>query len=283
MKFAFVTCVQLGLSCMEEIYRSGGKLDLVITLRDDIAAQKSGRIYVDEFCSRHNIPVVKVKNVNDDQAIHAVRENGIDWLFIIGWSQIARLPALQAPRRGALGMHPTLLPVGRGRASIPWAIIKNLPETGVTLFQLDEGVDTGPILAQERLPLAADETATGLYQRVDDAHRALIHRVWPTLVDDSVQLIPQDDAQSTCWPGRKPEDGLISAGMTVEVTEALVRATTHPYPGAFWQEEKNLIRIWRGTVGNATEAPPSGAKRFTVSNGVYDALDYQIESLEDAG
>ena len=101
-------------------------------------------------------------------------------------------------------MHPTLLPQGRGRAAIPWAILKALPETGVTLFQLDEGVDTGPIIAQKVLPIAANETATTLYERVADAHRSLIGQVWPNLPSGNVQRRIQDESQATIWPGRTP-------------------------------------------------------------------------------
>src|SRR6266496_1733341 len=145
MRFGFVTCVQLGLACMEEIYAAGGCLDLAITLRDELAQTKSGRIYLDKFCEERRIDLVKIKHVNDSQSIGAIKEKGLDWLFIIGWSQIAGPLVLDAPKRGVLGIHPTLLPAGRGRAPIPWAILKGLKQTGVTLFKLDAGIDTGPI------------------------------------------------------------------------------------------------------------------------------------------
>jgi methionyl-tRNA formyltransferase len=275
MKFAFVTCVQLGLACMETIYEQGGKLDLVITLKDNLAQDKSGRIYVDSFCQQRGIEVVKIRSVNAPEVIQSLQEREIDWLFIIGWSQIAKPPVLQAVKRGVLGMHPTLLPVGRGRASIPWAIIKGLPETGVSLFQLDEGVDTGPILAQEKIAIAADETATTLYQRVAIAHQQLIGRIWPELISDRLQPRPQDDSQATEWPGRTPEDGQIDPTMTVTEVDRLVRATTHPYPGAFWKEQDQMIRIWRGAIGKSAQPQPPNSWRLYLSDGVFDAIDYE--------
>jgi methionyl-tRNA formyltransferase len=277
MKFGFVTCVQLGLSCMEEIYNVGGNLDLVITLRDDLANQKSGRVYLDQFCATHDVDVLKVKNVNDDDAVAAIKEREIDWLFIIGWSQIARRALLTAPRRGVLGIHPTLLPVGRGRAAIPWAIIRDLSETGVTLFQLDEGVDTGPIIAQERLPLATNETATTLYQRVTEAHASLIGRVWPDLINDRVRAVPQQEEHASVWEGRKPADGRLKATMTVAEVERLVRATTRPYPGAFWQDNGTMLRVWEGKVSDAAEPPGPGVRRLYFSDGAYDLLHYEVE------
>src|SRR5690606_23924645 len=120
---ALATCVQLGRSCIEEIYRIGGKLDLLITLHDEKAKKKSGRIYLDDISQTHRIPLLKISNINDPEVIEALIQYRIDWLFIIGWSQIARKEVLETPNKGCIGMHPTLLPVGRGRAAIPWAII----------------------------------------------------------------------------------------------------------------------------------------------------------------
>ena len=123
----------------------GGKIDLLITLKDNKAVDKSGRIYLDEIALKHDVPLLKIKDVNDKEVIEALIKHDIDWLFIIGWSQIARSDLLNTPKKGCIGMHPTLLPVGRGRAAIPWTIIKGLDKTGVTMFKLDEGVDTGDI------------------------------------------------------------------------------------------------------------------------------------------
>jgi methionyl-tRNA formyltransferase len=259
---------------MEEIYAAGGQLDLVLTLHDDKARKKSGRIRPDAFCKLNGIPLVKIGHINDAEAGIAIRAHKLDWLFIIGWSQIAGEDVLRAPHRGALGMHPTLLPEGRGRAAIPWAILKGLPRTGVTLFRLDPGVDTGPIAAQVEIPIAPDETATSLYQRVSEAHRRLLREAWPGLTNDTVRFIPQDESLATYWPGRTPEDGRILPDMTVGEVDRLVRATTRPYPGAFIEEGGVATRIWRGRIAGR-EPPPSGARRVVLADGAYDALEWE--------
>jgi methionyl-tRNA formyltransferase len=150
--------------------------------------------------------------------------------------------------------------------------------TGVTLFKLDEGVDTGPILAQERLLIAPDETATTLYERVAEAHRVLMRKVWPDLLASRLELVAQDDTNATEWPGRTPEDGRILPDMTVVQVDRLVRATTRPYPGAFWVEGDKVIRIWRGVKGDSPQTAPEGAYRLCLADGHYDALDYQYEN-----
>ena len=279
MKFGFVTCVQLGLACMEEIYAAGGDLNLCLTLTDDRAQKKSGRVFIDDFCARHNIDLVKIRHINDEDAISAIKEHEIDWLFIIGWSQIAGQAVLDAPKRGVLGIHPTLLPVGRGRAPIPWAILKGLEQTGVTLFKLDAGVDTGEILAQEILPIAPDETATTLYARVNEAHKTIISNIWQGLVNDTLELQRQDEASATIWEGRTPEDGRITTDMTVEYVDRLVRATTHPYPGAFIKRsyDGDILRIWSGRISDIDHTIADRSELIELSDGVYEALDFEIE------
>jgi len=218
---------------MDAIYKAGGELQVVITLKDNKAKNKSGRVYLDEFCKNNSIDIVKIDHVNDDDVINVIKKYNLDWLFIIGWSQIANKRLLEAPRLGVLGMHPTLLPKGRGRASIPWSIIKGLEETGVTLFKLDEGVDTGPILSQYKIPLTNTTTATELYTSVNIAHVNLITGIVPKMLNESIKLQEQNSARATEWEGRTPPDGEIDLKGSVVTAERLVRATTKPYPGAF--------------------------------------------------
>lgn len=273
IRTAFATCVQLGLSCIQEVYRLGGRFDLFITLKDDMAAQKSGRIYLDEVASAHGTELLKIRNINDPEVIAALKTHGIDWLFIIGWSQIARQEVLNAPKRGCIGMHPTLLPKGRGRAAIPWAILYGLKETGVTMFRLDEGVDTGDIIAQGVIPMRDGITATELYHLVDEMHVELMRRHWNEIVSGHVTCTPQDPSQATVWSGRKPEDGELFPTMTMQQAERMVRAVTHPYPGAFLRHGEQVLRIWSAKVD-----PESGAIRL--KDGYLTPIEYEVEENE---
>ena len=248
IKFGFVTAVQLGLTCMEAIYRSGGELSLAISLPDNQAVKKSGRIFLDEFCSSNNIPLIKSLNVNDIQVVEAIKEANLDWLFIIGWSQIAGKSILSAPKRGVLGMHPTLLPEGRGRASIPWAILKGLNKTGVTLFKMDLGIDTGDIVSRIIIPLTNHISATQLYSEVNKAHADLILEVMPKLMNDCLTLSKQEESIATEWPLRRPEDGEINLAGSVWDAEKLVRALTKPYPGAFYYVKEKKYLVWKARV-----------------------------------
>ena len=270
MKIAFATCVQLGLSCIEEIYRIGGSLNLLITLKDEKDKNKSGRIYLNNFARENKVPLLKIDNINDQKVINGLREYEIDWLFIIGWSQIAKKDVLETPTYGCIGMHPTLLPIGRGRAAIPWAIIKGLKETGVTMFKLDEGVDTGDIIAQGVINIPDGTTATELYKEVTEMHITLIKKHWNDIINNTVQLKKQNETYATEWPGRKPEDGEITNKMTMDEADKLVRAVTHPYPGAFYKLEEKTYRIWSAKTNKKDGL-------IKLIDGYLIPVDYEIE------
>lgn len=279
MKFGFVTCVQLGLSCMEGLYKAGGKLHLIITLPDTKAVKKSGRIYADEFAAENQIPLLKANHINDDAVIDAIRHHEIDWLFIIGWSQIASVQVLNAPKQGCIGAHPTLLPQGRGRAAVPWAILKGLHKTGVAFFKLDEGVDTGPVAGVYEIPVEEEETATTLYNKVDHAHTVLFNQVYFKLFSGTLALAKQDESNATYWPGRTPQDGLITKDMAPAEVHRLVRATTRPYPGAFYVHNSSKVTVWAG-VPNEKPKELSNAYEIVLNEGVYYATDFEITAAD---
>lgn len=280
MKLGFVTCVQLGLSCMEAIYEVGGKLDFVMTLPNDKAVGKSGRVYVDEFCARHEIPLLKSTHVNNLDVIESIYAADIDWLFIIGWSQIASPSIVNSAKKGVFGMHPTLLPEGRGRASIPWAILKGLDKTGVTLFKMDAGVDTGPVAAQIEIPLTNNMSATELYEKVNKAHVQLIHKVIPLMLDDKLDLIPQDHSKATLWPGRKPEDGEIDLNGSVYDAEKLVRSVTHPYPGAFYFYNGIKHIVWSAKVGTDFDRYAHDDNCLRFKDGVLVIKEFDLQVVQ---
>jgi methionyl-tRNA formyltransferase len=271
MKIAFCTCVQIGKSCIEAVLSIGGQFDLLLTLHDHKSIKKSGRIFLDEIAETSNTPLFKLNHINDPDVANILTEYEIDWLFIIGWSQIASAELIIKPRMGIIGAHPTLLPIGRGRAAVPWAIIKGLDKTGVTFFKMDEGVDTGEILDQFEIPIPKNENATTLYDKVNNAHVELIKQIWPKLINGSIHGIKQDETLATYWEGRTPIDGELSSTMTVLEADILIRATTRPYPGAYIRTDagKRLV-IWEGTTFYYEEAKPL---RFI--DGVYYALDFE--------
>jgi len=272
VKIAFCTCVQIGKSCIEAITLSGGRFDLLLTLHDQKSKNKSGRIYLDEIAAETQTPLYKLNHINDQDVAEVLKEYEIDWLFIIGWSQIASTQLLNLPTMGVIGAHPTLLPEGRGRAAVPWAIIKGLEKTGVTFFKMDEGVDTGPILGQFEILISPNETATTLYNRVNNAHVELIKQIWSKMIDGSLVGLNQDESLATYWEGRTPLDGELKTTMSLKDVEILVRASTRPYPGAYKViDERTKLIVWSGTL-----SPQENSIPLQFYDGDYYAIDYEF-------
>lgn len=275
MKIAFCTCVQIGKSCIEAILSNGGRFDLLLTLHDHKSQKKSGRIYLDDIAVDNKIPLFKLNHINDLEVVDVLKLHSIDWLFVVGWSQIASADFLEVPNKGVIGAHPTLLPTGRGRAAVPWAILKGLDKTGVTFFKMDEGVDTGEILDQFEIPLRSDETATTLYNKVNEAHIQLIQQIWPKLIDDVIIGVKQDESFATYWEGRTPADGELSQSMTLEKVDRLVRATTHPYPGAYIMlDSSTKLIIWSGSA-----SPMQSTRVLNFCDGDYYVTDCELITL----
>lgn len=272
MKFGFVTCVELGLSCINAIYSIRSKLKIIVTLKDEIAVNKSGRVYLDKFCEVNNVKLIKCHNINEDFVSQAIMDAEIDWLFIIGWSQIAGIGILNSVKEGVLGIHPTLLPIGRGRASVPWAILLDLKKTGVTLFKLDGGVDTGAIALQVEIPIDSSETATTLYAKVNEAHKTLIKESITLLKKRKLIFKKQDETKATIWPKRKPSDGIIEENSSVYFAEKMVRALTHPYPGAFLDYENYILKIWKAKIVDSS----FNKKVVTFTDGKLELLEYEF-------
>src|SRR6185436_9952923 len=158
---------------------------------------------------------------------------------------------LALPGLGFIGMHPTMLPIGRGRAPIPWAIILGLKETGVTWFYVDPGADTGDILIQQSVPVLDTDTSSTLGARTDDVAAELLVKALPLLASDRAPRIKQDESAATVWPRRRPDDGIMDWSRDAGALCRWIRALTHPYPGAFTTLMGRKLWIWsaeRATV-----------------------------------
>ena len=275
MKIAFCTCVQIGKSCIEAVISSGGRFDLLLTLHDHKSQKKSGRVYLDDIANDNGVPLYKLNHINDSDVAEVLKKYDIDWLFIIGWSQIASADFLKVPHKGVIGAHPTLLPTGRGRAAVPWAILKGLDKTGVTFFKMDAGVDTGEILDQIEIPVSSAEIATSLYNKVNEAHVKLIMQIWPKLIEDKIIGVKQDESLASYWEGRTLADGEMTFAMPVLEAEKLIRASTRPYPGAYiLLNENSKLIIWGGSI-----KPILDSKILNFIDGNYYASDFEIVAI----
>ena len=224
----------------------------LLTLPLARAARHSDYVDLRPLAGTLGVPVVDITDVNAPTTLSEVQAASPDFVWVVGWSQICRAELLGIARRGTIGYHPAPLPENRGRAVIPWTILQGRPASGSTLFWMDEGMDSGDILAQERFAVAPNETAASLYDKHMVALRRMINDVAPRLARGEVPRRPQDNAAASYCARRTPADGLIDWGNGASRVWTLIRASGRPYPGAFTYHGTRRLVIWRASyVGSA--------------------------------
>ncbi len=181
-----------------------------------------------------------------------------DLILVAGWYYIVPARIRELAPLGCLGLHASLLPRNAGGAPLNWAIINGEDETGVTLFHLEDEMDTGDIVAQRRIPIEIADTIATLYDRVDRACYEILLDILPKIEAGSAPRIRQDLSRRTVLPQRSPKDGWIDWSRPAEEIYNFVRALTRPYPGAFAHIEGRTVRVWavRNTGRRAEGFPP---------------------------
>jgi methionyl-tRNA formyltransferase len=255
MRTVWISFDTIGRATLLAAREAGAEIAGVVTLPGPIDPNRSGQCSFDDV----GAPLVETTDVNASETIEAVRALRPDAIFVIGWSQLVRGELIALAPRGVYGMHPTLLPRHRGRAPIPWTILSGLACTGVTLFEIvDPTADSGPILGQVVVPVARDETATTLFDKLARAHVDLVRDLVPRLVSDTVTKAPQDPIRASTWPKRTPADGIIDWETRAPYLYDWVRAQTRPYPGAFTFLGDDKVIVWGARAVDLPEAAPAG-------------------------
>jgi methionyl-tRNA formyltransferase len=233
MKSVFVGAVEGSRIALDALIAAGQAPAAVVTLSPDRSGRHSDYADLAPIAKAAGSEVIFANDINSVGTIAALRQVAPDLCLVIGWSQICRAEFRSVAKIGNIGFHPAPLPRFRGRAVIPWTILLNEKISGSTLFWLDDGVDSGPILLQRMFSLSSDETAESLYAK----HAANLAGMLPEAVRLVVKGIasgtPQDNAQATYCAKRTPDDGLIDWRDKAENISRFVRAVGSPYPGAF--------------------------------------------------
>jgi methionyl-tRNA formyltransferase len=154
---------------------------------------------------------------------------------------------LELPRYGCINVHASLLPRWRGAAPINAAILHWDEETGVTIMQMDVGLDTGPMLSSRSIRLAPDETAGTAFEKLSRLGADLLIETLPDYLSGKLTPVPQPEDGVTFAPMLKKEEGRLDFSRDAEELERRVRAF-NPWPGAFMDFEGTMLKIHRARV-----------------------------------
>lgn len=217
----------------------------VITLPPDLASRHSDFVDLAPGAAAAGAELVLAADGNAPEIVARVAALAPDMAFVIGWSQICRADFIEAAGGAVIGYHPAPLPRLRGRGVIPWTILTSEAITASTVFRVDEGMDSGPIIGQRFFHIGADETATTLYARHMAALDGLLGDVLPGLAAGELPGTVQDERYATWAARRGPADGIIDWRRPAAEVDRLVRAVTRPYPGAGSSTARGPLTIWR--------------------------------------
>jgi methionyl-tRNA formyltransferase len=230
----------------------GWTLAGIMTLRPDLAARHSDFADLAPEAAASGAELIHVASSNSPEACARVTALAPDYTFVIGWSQICG-PEFRAAASGqVLGYHPAALPRLRGRATLPWTILLDEKIAGSSLFWIDDGVDSGDILAQRFFHVAPRETAASLYAKHMATLRSILGEALPRLAAGEQPRTPQDAALATYATRRRPEDGRIDWSRPAAEIDRLIRAVGRPYPGAFTELAERRFTIWSAEPASGT-------------------------------
>ena len=171
MKVIFMGTPDFSTGVLESIIEAGHEVTAVVTQPDKPKGRGHEMQFtpVKEMALKHNLPVLQPKKIRDPEVVAQLAEIPADICVVVAFGQIIPKSILEMTKYGCINVHASLLPAYRGAAPIQWAVVDGLKETGVTIMQMDEGLDTGDMLTKVIVPLEKDETGGSLFDKLSVA------------------------------------------------------------------------------------------------------------------
>jgi methionyl-tRNA formyltransferase len=235
---------------------------------------------VKPVAERHGIPVLQVPKVRAPEAQEALRRLAPELSVVVAFGQILPRAVIDIAPRGTVNVHASLLPRLRGAAPIQWAIANGDLETGVTTMQIDEGLDTGPLLLARALAIGPAETAGELEPRLAALGGELLVETIAGLERGTVVPQPQDAARASHAPILRKEDGRVDWTLAAHAIDCRARGF-HPWPGAHTHHDGRLLKLLRVRVAGSVAAGEPGAVLEVSAAGVAVACGQGSLLLEE--
>jgi len=209
-----------------------------------------------------DIPIMQPEKLRTPESMQQLSVWNPDLIIVAAFGQILKKDVLDLPRYGCINVHASLLPRWRGAAPINAAILAGDEETGVTIMQMDVGLDTGPMLAKKSIRLNPDDTTGSALQALSTLGADLLLETLPEYLSGNLKPVPQPAEGATYAPMLKKEDGKLDFTKDVNELERRVRAM-NPWPGAFMDFDGAVLKAHRAHVeqGNV-----SAGQRLIVQN-----------------
>lgn len=253
IKIFLIGCVEFSQKCFNSILELYPKIQLAGVATKEKSAFNSDFYDLAPLAKSKAIPVYYASDINSEESLDFIKSCNPDLLCCLGWSSLIKDKLLEL--YPIIGYHPAELPKNRGRHPLIWAIALGLSQTASTFFLMDKGADSGDILSQKIVPITHDDNARSMYDKLTFVALSQLQELLLTLnknqkVFSTIQqnlhsiAIPQDHSHSNTWRKRNRMDGLIDFRMSSEAIYNLIRALSHPYPGAEIEYNGDYFKIW---------------------------------------
>lgn len=282
MRIVFIGQAQFGQESLAALLNQGETVVGVITIPD--APKQKYPNPVRELAQAKSIPLLQAAKLKTSESTAWVKNLNPDLLVLAFVTSFVPREMIDAATFGGINYHPSLLPKYRGGSAINWAVISGETETGVTIHQIDEGVDTGPIVLQEKVAIAPDDTVKSLYfEKLYPLGIKMVAEAVRLIREGAAKPVEQDDSMASFQPVITEKDTLIDWKENTRKVYDLIRGS-NPAPGAVTAYKGEKLKIWdvkpyplQGPSGSIIEITDEG---FVVSTGDGGIL---VQRVQPAG
>ena len=232
------------------------------------------------IAQRESIPLLQPTKMKDPTFLAALEAWKPDLIAVAAFGRILPPAVLSLPPKGCINVHGSLLPKYRGAGPIQWAIINGETETGITTMLMDEGMDTGAMLLQEKIPITPDDTAGSLSPRLAELGGRLLVETIARLKAGTLVSRPQDHNLATLAPLLKKEDGAIDWTLPAATIANRIRGLT-PWPGAYTFLGADRWVIYRAAAVHETSAMTPGRVETVAKDAIHVATGQGILAIKE--
>lgn len=249
MKVIFMGTPDFSTGVLESIIEAGHEVTAVVTQPDKPKGRGHEMQFppVKEIALKHHLQVLQPKKIRDPEVIAQLKEIPADLCVVVAFGQIIPKEILEMKKYGCINVHASLLPAYRGAAPIQWAVVDGLKETGVTIMQMDTGLDTGDMLAKVVVPLDEKETGGSLFDKLSTAGAKLCVETMELI--EAGKVVPQKQGETTTEYAKMitKDLGKIDFSKSAAEIERLIRGF-NPWPSAYTRLGGKTLKIWAADV-----------------------------------
>lgn len=257
MKIIFAGTPAFSTPALEALVNAGHEIELVLTQPDRPAGRgmKAAASAVKLLAQKHGLALLQPESLKQAELHVRLASIDADIMVVVAYGLILPLAVLNIPKFGCLNIHASLLPRWRGAAPVERAILAGDRETGITIIQMDQGLDTGPILLQRPIPIAQDDTSQTLRDKLALLGAGCIVEALGRVQQHAFLPVPQDDSGATYAPKLEKHEAEVDWRSKAENIERAVRAF-NPSPGAYSRIHEIVIKIWQARAAPDTGGVP---------------------------